>query len=162
MAEKKDDSTVDWQEPEIFSEDRLVEDLAAIIQRCAAHSFLTNPILQLTPSCFSDPWMANTSGVELLAARLMKYAGIEGLIPKVTKHVKLFQFYQDQSGHVVLKIVKANTYTDDDSLKILDALSKRYKNILVFEIQFVNDIPRTERGKHRFLIQKFPIKFGNS
>jgi len=31
---------------------------------------------------------------------------------------------------------------------------------LDIEFNYVHDIERTERGKHKFLIQKLPVKFG--
>ena len=91
---------------------------------------------------------------------LIPLTGGIGLISNVTQNVEMAQFYQEEKGFVILKIVKKGCYSDDDSLKIYKALKERYGKNLNFRIEFVNSIPRTKNGKYKFLIQKLPIEFG--
>ena len=76
------------------------------------------------------------------------------------RKIRQFQFIQEEKGILTLRIVK------DDSFPLLDAkeyvkslFEKRLKELCDFKIEFVYNIPRTDRGKHRFLIQKIPIEF---
>lgn len=75
-------------------------------------------------------------------------------------NVKQFQYYQDSLDKVILRIVKKNTYTATDTQKILRELKRKFKNQIKLEIQFLTEIPRTDRGKYKFLVQKLPIKVG--
>jgi len=74
------------------------------------------------------------------------------------RKIKQIQFVQEEKGRLTLRVVK------DESFPLLEAkdyvrslFEKRLRDICDFNIEFVDDIPRTERGKHRFLIQKLPI-----
>lgn len=76
------------------------------------------------------------------------------------RNVKLFQFYQEKKGEVILYIVRKDTYTDYDSRKILQALHQKMGDDVQVQIEFVDDIPRTKSGKYRFLIQKLNLGSG--
>jgi phenylacetate-CoA ligase len=71
--------------------------------------------------------------------------------------VKQFQFYQETAGEVILKIVKMPSYNDNNTEYILKGLSEGLNNIKI-DLKFVNEIPRTERGKYMYMIQNIPIK----
>ncbi len=75
-------------------------------------------------------------------------------------NVKQFQFYQDIPGKVTFNIVKKDTYTIKDTAKIYNELMRKLGDNMELEIAFINNIPKTPRGKHRFLIQKLEIKYG--
>ena len=77
----------------------------------------------------------------------------------VFDNVKQFQFYQDKEGEVVFKIVKKDTYTEEDTSHILRSLYDRMGDSVKVYIEFVDKIPRTDRGKYRFLIQKLSVNF---
>lgn len=79
----------------------------------------------------------------------------------VFDNVKQLQFYQDKKSEVILKIVKADSYTEKDTEYIKQELSKKLGNDIDIIIQSVDEIPRTTRGKYNFIIQKLPIKFKN-
>ena len=81
---------------------------------------------------------------------------------KVFDNIKQFQFYQDKQGEVTFKIVRKNSYTDEDTNYIRRELMKKLADDFLLTIRFVNDIPRTKAGKYRFLIQKMPVNFGDS
>ena len=76
-------------------------------------------------------------------------------------NVKQFQFYQDTKGEVVFNIVKKNTYTHQDTQNISIELGKQLGDDVKLIINFVDDIPRTSRGKYKFLIQKLPIRWSD-
>ena len=78
----------------------------------------------------------------------------------VFDNVKQFQFYQDKEGEVVFKIVKEDTYNEEDTSYILKNLYDRIGSSVKVYIEFVDKIPRTSGGKYRFLTQKLPINFG--
>ncbi|NVL90060.1 MAG: phenylacetate--CoA ligase family protein [Desulfobacterales bacterium] len=79
----------------------------------------------------------------------------------VFDNVRQFQFYQDTPDKIIFKVVKKNTYTEKDTEYIMQELQRKIKNQIDIEIAFVNEVPKTTRGKYQFLIQKLPIKFGD-
>ena len=79
----------------------------------------------------------------------------------VFDNVKRFQFVQERKGNVVMNIIKKPSYTDKDTEYILSELYKKMGAGVDLEIVFVDEIPKTKRGKYRFLIQKLPIEFGD-
>ena len=81
-------------------------------------------------------------------------------IPFAFDNVRQFQFYQDEKGRVVFNVMKKETYTEEDTKHIKRALRERLGESVEISIRFVDAIPRTQSGKHRFLIQKLPVKFG--
>jgi phenylacetate-CoA ligase len=76
-------------------------------------------------------------------------------------NVKQFQFYQDTKGILLLNIVGNYSYTNADTIYIKKELYKKLGNDIELLIKFVDDIPLTQSGKHRFLIQKLPIAFSD-
>jgi len=79
----------------------------------------------------------------------------------VFDNVRQFQFYQDTPGKVVLRVVRKETYTEQDSAHICQDLVKKLGTDMELEIEFVEQIPRTQRGKHRFLKQELAIRYGD-
>jgi phenylacetate-CoA ligase len=78
----------------------------------------------------------------------------------VFDNVKQFQFYQEKRGEVVFNLVKKESYTDNDTDYIRKELQKKLGNDVELFIRIVDQIPRTPSGKHRFLVQKLSLKFG--
>lgn len=74
----------------------------------------------------------------------------------VFDNVEQFQFYQGKVGEVTLKIVKKPSYAQKDSNYIQKELMKKFGD-LSLEIEFIDEIPRTSRGKHKFLIQDLEL-----
>jgi phenylacetate-CoA ligase len=72
-------------------------------------------------------------------------------------NIKQFQFYQEKKSHVVLKIVRLDSYTEKDTIKIKNELGKKLGDDIDLIIRFVDEIPRTLEGKYQFLVQKIPI-----
>jgi len=76
----------------------------------------------------------------------------------VFDNVRQFQFYQEKRGEVILRIVKLDSYTDKDTAYIKRELTKKLGNVCSICIDFVENIPTTDRGKHAYLIQKIPVE----
>jgi phenylacetate-CoA ligase len=91
--------------------------------------------------------------------QIIPLTGSFGLIAKTTQNVKEYQFYQDTKGEIVLYIIKRQEYSYNDEKMIKHNFSKKIGNEIDLIIKYVDYIPRTTRGKYRFLIQKLPIKF---
>lgn len=76
-------------------------------------------------------------------------------------YIKQFQFYQEKKGQVFFKFIpKAGC-----NKKIIENMKKRLLVKLDDDVGLimepVNRIPLTARGKHRFLIQKMEIEYGD-
>jgi phenylacetate-CoA ligase len=93
--------------------------------------------------------------------KIMPITGIYGLVAKSTNNVLLCQFIQEEEGEIILNIVKTENYTKKDGNLILNNFQKNLGNYINLSIHYVNNIPRTKGGKHRFLIQKLPIDVYN-
>ena len=79
----------------------------------------------------------------------------------VFDNVQQLQFYQKIKGEVVLRVVKSETYSEQDTIQINKELSEKLGNDMELSIEFVDKISRTGRGKYKFLIQKLQIDKGN-
>ncbi len=79
------------------------------------------------------------------------------LIAFTSKNLKECQLYQEKKGEIIINIVKDKNYTKNDTDNILYNFKKRAGNDFDFKVKFVDSIPRTSRGKFRFLIQKLPV-----
>ena len=76
------------------------------------------------------------------------------------RKIKQIQFIQEEKGKLTLRVVKDDRFSLLDATEYVKSLfEKRLRYLCEFKIEFVDDIPRTDRGKHRFLIQKMPIEF---
>ena len=72
--------------------------------------------------------------------------------------IRQFQFLQEKKGEVTFKYIPKNSL----SQKIVDTIKQRLVHKIgpdvVLNTERVSSIPLTPRGKHRFLIQKLPLK----
>lgn len=113
----------------------------------------------------------NYSMLKVIEGRLQEYIITKNNRPismtalnmhsNVFDNVKQFQFYQEKKGQVVLNIVRYDNYTEKDTKYIKRELYKKIGDDINLSIQFVDEIPRTMRGKRRFLIQKLPTEIEN-
>lgn len=72
----------------------------------------------------------------------------------IFNHVIQYQFYQKEKGKVTLRIIRDEKYTDSDEKNILRSFGDKFRNHVDLNIEYVGSIPRTSRGKHKFLIQE--------
>lgn len=77
--------------------------------------------------------------------------------------IKQLQFVQQKRGDLTLKVVKDMSFSEEDVRSYILHLLRQRKldTICNLRIEFVEDIPLTSSGKHRFLIQELPIEFGH-
>jgi phenylacetate-CoA ligase len=76
--------------------------------------------------------------------------------------VKEMQLIQEEEGKMRVRIVKTLQYSENDEQEFLTKMQKAVDNGLDINFEYVDQIPRTQSGKYRFLIQKLPIEFGDS
>lgn len=67
--------------------------------------------------------------------------------------IREMQLEQEEYGKVLIRIVLQNN-NEFDSLKFIDKLIQSVKNKIKVEVNIVESIEKTPRGKHVFLIQK--------
>jgi phenylacetate-CoA ligase len=68
-------------------------------------------------------------------------------------NVHQFQFHQKEKGKVELRIVPKPAYSTRDSEAIVAAFTEKMGDTMDLELTFVNELPLTERGKFRFIVQ---------
>jgi len=94
-------------------------------------------------------------------ARIVSLTGlIFGLHFSAFQRIKQMQLVQEKKGSIMINIVKADNYSAEDEEEISVKMQDAVEGTLDIEFNYVDDIRRTERGKHKFLIQKLPIRFG--
>jgi len=78
----------------------------------------------------------------------------------VKDKINAYQYVQNEPGKVLLNIDAKSKFSISD----IDSVKRTFLDFYPrfdIKIKFVEDIPRTERGKFRYLIQKLPIEFGD-
>ena len=86
---------------------------------------------------------------------------IFGIHDKCWTQVRELQFVQEKKGELIIKLIKNPEFSEKKVRNyVLNLFKQRLGGICDIKIKFVNEIPKTERGKHKFLIQKLPINFG--
>lgn len=77
----------------------------------------------------------------------------------VFDHIRQFQFYQEEKGKLTFRYIPKPTLDEDILQEVRGRLVVKLGDDVNLEFQSVDSIPLTQRGKHRFLIQKLPIEF---
>lgn len=67
-------------------------------------------------------------------------------------YIKAWQIEQNEDGVVIAKIIKDEAYSHSVEKSLLEVF--KYKDITL-NIKYVSDIPKTKRGKHKFIIQNY-------
>lgn len=75
----------------------------------------------------------------------------------IFKNVENYQFVQDEPGVCILRIVKNSYYSSEDGKSILAELKKKFDDSLDIQLEYVNSIEKTTRGKQRFIIQNIEM-----
>ncbi|HEX8817951.1 MAG TPA: hypothetical protein VF753_20855 [Terriglobales bacterium] len=68
-------------------------------------------------------------------------------------NVQQFQFHQKEKGKVELRMIPKPSYSAQDSAAIIAAFKEKMGDTMDLEMTFVNELPLTERGKFRFIVQ---------
>lgn len=74
------------------------------------------------------------------------------------ENVKQFQFHQEHPGVTTLKIIRGKEYSQKDTQRLLSRLEQKLKDNLEIQISFVESLPLSPSGKHKFIDQKMPIE----
>ena len=77
------------------------------------------------------------------------------------ENISQFQMYQEEMGELIMKVVRKPTYTEEDTRQLTRELRWQLGDEVNVHVHFVDEIPRTEGGKFRYLIQKLPISVGD-
>lgn len=72
---------------------------------------------------------------------------------EVFRKIKMYQFEQFTPGKVILNIVEDETLTEKDKKNILYSINSKLEDIIDVEINIVNKIELTNRGKYKKIIQ---------
>jgi phenylacetate-CoA ligase len=75
---------------------------------------------------------------------------------EVPDKVNGYQFIQDEPGRVALHIEPLSAFTPEEEEAVKGAFLKYYPNIAI-ELRLVDSLPRTKRGKLKYLIQNLPV-----
>ncbi len=72
----------------------------------------------------------------------------------IFNHVRNYQFIQEEKGKCFIQIVKGDTYTKEDEIKILQALKAKIGDSLSVDVIYADSIERTVQGKQLFIVNK--------
>jgi phenylacetate-CoA ligase len=75
--------------------------------------------------------------------------------------IQKMQLVQEKEGELIVKIIKARQYSNNDESEILSKMEQAVGDGLRIKFDYVAQIPREKNGKYRFLIQKLPINIAN-
>ena len=67
-------------------------------------------------------------------------------------YIKAWQIEQNEEGFIIVRIIKDDTYNKAIEKDLINVF--KYKNITI-NIVYVDDIAKTKRGKHKFIIQNY-------
>jgi phenylacetate-coenzyme A ligase PaaK-like adenylate-forming protein len=73
---------------------------------------------------------------------------------KIYTKVSAFQFYQEEKGRAVLRIIKSNNWQSQDLEILLKEFSEKLSAEIELEVEFVDKIPKAKSGKFKFIEQK--------
>jgi phenylacetate-coenzyme A ligase PaaK-like adenylate-forming protein len=71
-------------------------------------------------------------------------------------HVRRYQYYQDNKGELELRVMPTPEFSDKDVNELLQKFKRRVGDELAIKVVRVSDLPLTNRGKLRRLIQAIP------
>jgi len=74
-------------------------------------------------------------------------------LPQFSKIIEM-QLEQNTAGSLILRIVPGRGYETSDEREMLKKLRKSVSGKIEIECEYVEQIKKTHRGKHRFLIQR--------
>ena len=72
---------------------------------------------------------------------------------EVFRKIKLYQFEQFKNGEVFLNIVEDEILTEEDKAEIINTINKKLKNVIDIKLKIVANIPLTNRGKYKKILQ---------
>jgi len=73
--------------------------------------------------------------------------------------IQISQIVQDEIGHLLIKIVPRENFSNEDKDRLLSALRERVGSDMNIEIQLAKEIALTDCGKFRWVISNVPLRF---
>jgi len=67
------------------------------------------------------------------------------------QYIKQYQVIQNSADYILIKLVKKECYTDKDSEHFLGIITDHISKGAKIEVEFVDEIPITKAGKHKFI-----------
>jgi phenylacetate-CoA ligase len=101
------------------------------------------PIIKAVESQRADEVIITSDGRRLQSVEQMS----EGI-----KHVIEFQLVQEKVDFIIIRVVATNGFSAEDEEEIVNKAKQRIGHKIDFKIEKVDNIPRTERGKYRYII----------
>lgn len=96
----------------------------------------------------SRDFLYDDKGNKVYALSLLFDAGNLNLLD----YIKAWQIEQNEEGFIIVRIIKDDTYNKAIEKDLINVF--KYKNITI-NIVYVDDIAKTKRGKHKFIIQNY-------
>jgi len=99
---------------------------------------------------------------EIVVSTSGRHVALTGLsVLDCFDNVAQCQFYQDSPGRVTLRVIRKNTYSENDTRAILAGVLRKLGEGFEFDVVFVESIERSGSGKLSFLDQKLTLDVGD-
>lgn len=72
------------------------------------------------------------------------------------------QLVQPEVGRLTVRIVRRPSYTERDSRVLVEGLRQRLGPRIRIDLEFVDDIARSARGKYRWVVSRVPLRLGSA
>ncbi len=79
---------------------------------------------------------------------------------KAFSRIRQMQIVQDKAGVIKVRIARLGEYSPGDEAELRRVMLGTVNGRLEIDFDYVDEIERTAAGKHRFLIQRLPVKSG--
>jgi len=89
-------------------------------------------------------------------------AAVSAMHDDIFDHIERFQFYQEKKGHVIFRFIPKDSCNKKVVKDMKRRLLIRFGEDVELQMEPVEEIPLTSHGKHRLLIQKMEIEYGDS
>ena len=72
--------------------------------------------------------------------------------------VEKLQFYQERKDEVLVRIVRGNGYTEDDTRRLIAEIDQIFDGAVTLRWEYVEEIPRTPSGKYPYVVSHVPLE----
>jgi phenylacetate-CoA ligase len=73
--------------------------------------------------------------------------------------VEKLQFYQARKDELLVRIVRGEGYTQEDTRRLITQLSTIFDGDVKVNCEYVDDIPRTASGKYPYVVSRVPLEW---
>ena len=78
------------------------------------------------------------------------------------KGISRFQVIQEEYGGLLLRLVADERFNESEKTKLVRGIKEKCGEDMIVDMEFVDEIPLTESGKHWFVISKVSPYLGGS